>query len=335
VTSITAAPRPSASVRAVAGVPGEGWDDRLVALGGHFLQSRAWARCQVRMGWPVYHASGDGWMWLGIVQKVGPFRRLYLPYGPQVEDTGALCAALSVASACAREQRCHLVHCEPWSPQPLDPARCGARRVRPRQAEYTRVIRLDVDETTLRAGLSKGHRSAITAAERKGIVVEQSSTREALDAFLRMLRETSDRSGWSIYEDSYYRTIVDELGTTGEATLYVARHDGRAIGAAIVFDLGDTRYYAFASSAGDQEARRLGPGPPLVWRTMMDARAAGKQRFDFWGIAPPDEPGHPWSGFSAFKRSFGGEVLRRNGTWDVPVNAAMYRLWRLAQALRR
>ena len=322
-------------VRRGTGVPEPDWDERLLQLGGHFLQSRAWARSQSRMGTPTLYASGDGWMWLGVMHRIGPFRRLYIPYGPQVRDTDTLCAALGVAVSSARTHRCHFVQFEPWSRQTLDPARCGARRVRPRQAEYTRVIRLDVDEAQLRGALSKGHRSAITAAERKGIVVEPSSSPAAFNDFVHMLRDTSDRTGMPIYDDAYYRAIVDELGPTGEATVYVARHGDRAIGAALVLDLGDTRYYAFASSASDDEARRLGPGPPLVWRTMLDARAAGKNTLDFWGIAPPDEPDHPWSGFSAFKRSFGGEVLRRNGTWDIPVNRAAYAAWQVAQAARR
>ena len=331
--------RTTSSEHAVAGarpgIPDLGWDARLLAHGGHFLQSRAWARCQVRMGSEVFHAEDEHWMWLGLVRQVGVFRRLYLPYGPQVDSTDALCDALQVAAVCARDQRCDFVQFEPWSTVALNPAQCGARRVRSRQAEYTRVIRLDVDESELRSGLSKGHRSAITAAARKGVVVEPSTRPESLDEFLRMMRETSNRTGMSPHGDAYYRAIVEALVPTGETCLYVARHGERTIGAAIVLDLGDTRYYAFAGSASDDDARKLGPGPPLVWRTMLDARDAGKRRFDFWGIAPPDEPNHPWNGFSAFKRSFGGDVLRRNGTWDLPVRIAPYLAWRLAQALRR
>lgn len=331
-----ATPRPGPTAVARQGVPEPGWDERLLAMGGHFLQSRAWARCQQRMGAQIFHGEGSQWMWLGLIRQVGVFRRLYLPYGPQADNSEALCAALRVAFACARVHGCHFVQFEPMSSAMLQPARCRARRVRSRQAEYTRVIHLDVEESDLRAGLSKGHRSAITAAARKGVVVEPSTSATALDEFLAMMRETSTRTGMPRHGDGYYRAIVDELAPTGEATLYVARHGERTIGAAIVLDFGETRYYAFAGSASDDEARKLGPGPPLVWRTMLDARAAGKRRFDFWGIAPPDEePDHPWSGFSAFKRSFGGEVVRRNGTWDLPVRATAYIAWRLAQALRR
>jgi lipid II:glycine glycyltransferase (peptidoglycan interpeptide bridge formation enzyme) len=287
------------------------------------------------MGSTVFHAEGDGWMWLGLLRRVGPFRRLYLPYGPQVRDDTALREAVAVACACARAERYAFVEFEPLSVATLDPAVCGARRVRSRQAEYTRIVRLDVDETALRAGLTKGHRSAIHAAERRGVVIECAASSDHVNEFLALLHETYDRAHMPIHGDAYYRAIVTELAPTGEACLYLGRHEGRALAAAIVLDLGRTRYYAYAGSSSDPEARRLGPSTPLVWRTMLDARADGKVWFDFWGIAPPDEPGHAWSGFSAFKRSFGGEVLRRNGTWDLPIRPLAYRAWALLKAVRR
>src|SRR5207302_514144 len=126
-----------------------------------------------------------------------------------------------------------------------------------------------------------------------------------------------------------------ELIPTGEATLYYAWHTGRVLAAAIVIDLGTTRYYAYAASSSDPEVRRLSPAAPLVWRAILDARAEGKAWFDFWGVAPPDQPDHPWSGFTQFKRSFGGMLLTRAGTWDLPVRPWLYRTWSAAQKLRR
>ena len=53
------------------------------------------------------------------------------------------------------------------------------------------------------------------------------------------------------------------------------------------------------------------------------------------GDEPPDQPDHPWSGFTQFKRSFGGMLLTRAGTWDLPVRPWLYRTWSAAQRLRR
>jgi lipid II:glycine glycyltransferase (peptidoglycan interpeptide bridge formation enzyme) len=274
-------------------------------------------------------------MWIALIRQVGPFRRLYMPYGPQVGGTAALGRSLRPAVRLARETRCAFVQFEPGAEQTLDPGSCGARRVRTRQPEHTWLLRIDVDESTLRAGQTKGHRSSINAAERKGITFERAGSPGELDRFLELLHETNVRTRMPIYPDSYYRAIAQELFPTGEATLYYARHAGRALAAAIVIDLGDTRYYAYAASSSDPEVRRLSPAAPLVWRAILDARAEGKAWFDFWGVAPPDQPDHPWSGFTQFKRSFGGVLLSRAGTWDLPVRPFAYWAWSAAQRLRR
>jgi Acetyltransferase (GNAT) domain len=317
------------------GIPDAGWDSRLLAMGGHFLQSRAWARCQERMGSTVFHCSDERWMWIGVTRQVGPFRRLYLPYGPQVADPAALADALRPAARLAAGLGCAFVQLEPGSRADLDPAQCGARRVRARQPEHTWVLDLDVDEATLRAGQTKGHRSSINAAERKGISFETASAPADVDRFLALLHETNARTRMPIYADPYYRAIAQELLPTKEATLYYAMYEGRTVAAAIVIDFGDTRYYAYAASSSAPELRRLSPAAPLVWRAVLDARSAGKTRFDFWGVAPPDQPGHPWSGFTQFKRAFGGSLVTRAGTWDLPVRSWRYRAWSAVQALRR
>jgi lipid II:glycine glycyltransferase (peptidoglycan interpeptide bridge formation enzyme) len=305
----------------------------LLGLGGHFLQSRAWARCQERMGWTVFHARGGGWMWLGVTRRVGPFRRLYIPYGPTVADDSSLGMALEAATARARELRCSFVQFEPNGKPVMHPQAHGAVRVRMRQPTDTWLLRIDVDEATLRSGLTKGHRGSINAAERRGLTVERATAIADIESFLAVLHRTHERTGMPVHPDAYYRAILSELMPTGEASLYVARGEGRAVAAAIVFDLGDTRYYAYAGS--DPDARRLSPAAPLVWRMILDARTDGKCWFDFWGIAPADQPDHIWSGFTQFKRAFGGQALQRAGTWDLAVRPLSYRAWSLAQSLRR
>ena len=317
------------------GIPDDGWDARLASLGGHFLQSRAWARCQMRMGFQVAHGSGEGWMWLGILHRFGPFARLYLPYGPQVRDAAALRAAVADARTAAAERRCTFLHFEPCGDGARDVRALGARRVKARQPEYTWVIKLERSEDELRAALARGHRSRINAAPRKDIAIGSTTDIAEVSEFLGLLHQTYDRAHAPTYPDSYYRTVVDELTPTGEARLYFARHDGRALAGAIVIDFGDVRYYAWAGTSSDPEAGRRGAAPALVWATMLDARAAGKRWFDFWGVAPPNQPNHAWAGFTEFKRGFGGELLQRSGTWDIPVRPFAYATWSVLNRLRR
>jgi lipid II:glycine glycyltransferase (peptidoglycan interpeptide bridge formation enzyme) len=63
---------------------------------------------------------------------------------------------------------------------------------------------------------------------------------------------------------------------------------------------------------------------------IFDAKARGKQHFDYYGVAPPHAPKtHKWAGFSQFKRSFGGREVEYAGTWEIPIKLARYQAYRL------
>ncbi|HEY7928098.1 MAG: lipid II:glycine glycyltransferase FemX [Candidatus Dormibacteria bacterium] len=311
----------------------DGWDERVTALGGHFLQSAAWARVQVRLHNEVSFADGAGWCWLGIVRRVGPFRYLYLPFGPTLADPARLPEAMRTAHSRADELGCAFIRLEPDGATAAQLAVLRARRVRSRQHEHTLVLRIDVDDATLRGGLNSGHRSRINTAEKRGLSIEQVRDPADIADFIALLRQTETRAGFYSHDDGYYHAIARELMPTGEAALYYAAVDGRRIAGALLFDFTDTRYYAFAAS--DTERRALMPAPPLVWRAILDGRRNGKSWFDFWGVAPPGQPGHKWAGITEFKRGFGGELRTRGGTWELAVRPLSARLFTVAQALRR
>ncbi|HWF57221.1 MAG TPA: peptidoglycan bridge formation glycyltransferase FemA/FemB family protein [Candidatus Dormibacteraeota bacterium] len=311
----------------------EGWDEGVIALGGHFLQSTAWARVQERIGNRVVVGADRDWCWLGIVRRAGPFRYLYLPFGPSLRAPAALEDALASARRRAQRLGCVLLRFEPARAGVLGIAATGAARVRPRQYEHTLVLRLDGDEESLRRGLNSGHRSRIRTAEKRGLRIERSSDPGRMPEFVRLLRETERRGKFFSYEDAYFATIAEELLAGGEASLYFARAGEVDAAAALVFDFGPTRYYAFAATRTD--SRKLMPAAPLVWQAIVDARRDGRTRFDFWGAAPPEAgPEHPWAGITDFKRGFGGEREDYAGTWELPVRPLAARLFALAHAVR-
>ena len=312
----------------------DGWDEGVQALHGHVLQSSGWSRVQERLGNRVVVGADRNWCWLGVVRCAGPFRYLYLPFGPTLRTPAALPAAIAVARARALAMGCAFVRFEPGEVDPAAVAAIGARRVHTRQYENTLVLRLDVDEPTLRRGLRSGHRSGINSAARRGISVERSGDPARMPEFTRLLRETEQQRGFFSFEDRYFGAVAAELLPAGEATLYFAHAEGATVAAALVFDFGPTRYYAFGATAAG--ARKLAPGPPLVWQSILDARDAGRTRFDLWGVAPPDAPrDHPWTGITAFKSGFGGEPRTYAGTWEITVRPVAARLFALVDAARR
>jgi lipid II:glycine glycyltransferase (peptidoglycan interpeptide bridge formation enzyme) len=204
----------------------------------------------------------------------------------------------------------------------------------PTQPRDTWVLDLSADVDSLRGGLEKGHRWRVNAAARKGVGVTESHDTADVEAFLTLLRDTTEHGGFRAQRNDHYRTLMRVLGGDGHAHLYVARFEERAVAASIVVDFAATRYYLH--SAADQEVnRRIGAAVPLLWTMIIDAKQSGAHWFDFWGIAPNDDPRHPWAGISAFKRAFGGALVRREGTWDMPLHRLRYRAYSTARKVLR
>lgn len=303
--------------------PDAAWDRELLALHGHVLQSSGWLRVQHALGHEIRWARGDGWQWAGAIRQ-GVFPRyLYVPYGPA--GSGRTSDAFRHIVSTAARSRLDFVRVEPTGNDALAALEVArARAARAVQPRCTWVLDLSADEDTLRSGLESGHRSRINAAGRRGITVRSSDDPAEVDIFLGLQRLAAGRSGFGGQSASYHHTVAKVLMPLGMARVYVAEAGGSPVSASICFDFGSTRYYAFSAS-DPERGRKLGAGPPLLWTMILDARARGADTFDFWGVLCSDEPGHAWTGFSQFKRAFGGRLLQRAGTWEIPVRRLRYR----------
>lgn len=308
-------------------LPPEGWDQQVQQQGGHFLQSLAWARFQHALGRQPVWAAGGGWSWVGSVWQGRGVRYLYVPYGPTLEAD--LAAALQSLQQAGGELAVDFVRFEPVGQVAEDQLSTRAKSFQPVQPQHTWVLDLTAEEPALRSGMSSGHRNVINTAAKRGLKIESAADPAAIERFLPMLHDTYQRSQIKAHPDSYYRQLVQAL-VPAAARFYFATKDGQDVAAVLVYDFGSVRYYAHAV-AYQQLNRELKAAAPLVWQAILDAKAAGQQQFDFWGITPTDDPKHPWAGISTFKRAFGGQLLTRAGTWDLPVKARKYQLYRLAK----
>jgi lipid II:glycine glycyltransferase (peptidoglycan interpeptide bridge formation enzyme) len=120
----------------------------------------------------------------------------------------------------------------------------------------------------------------------------------------------------------------------GKAKFFIAEHEGNAVSATLCMDYQKTRAYSFTGN--DPNSRNLRATAPLVWKIILDSRSEGFDLFDLWGIAPIGAgKDHPWSGFSEFKRSFGGTEVFYSGTWELPIKSLKYHSHRLGKKIVR
>ncbi|WP_026534930.1 lipid II:glycine glycyltransferase FemX [Arthrobacter sp. H14] len=303
-----------------------------------FLQSASWAQFQKDLGRQVFQTEGPDFSYLAILERnaVGPY--LYCPYGPVGTDREALNSALESLQELAADQGARFIRVEPVSATngaTVESVSASLWRAgclpAPRDIQPSRTWLVDLRplEDELLAAMKSTNRNLHRNIRKKGVSFSTSNDPADIEILLRFLHQTAERSKFKPQEDTYLRTAAQALMPSGDATLYVANLNDAPIGAALAFDSADTRTYAHA--ALDSTHRKLSAGIPMVVRMILDAKAKGLTTFDMWGIAPENDPDHPWAGFSYFKKSFGGAAVEYPGTWDLPVNKPVYSAYTLAR----
>lgn len=227
-------------------------------------------------------------------------------------------------------------------PDPLPrPIRQAPAHIQPPD---TVILDLSESEDRLLAEMKSKWRYNIRLGEKKGVTIRcltgEAGATEGIDAFYRLYLETAKRDGIAIHSQEYYRDLVRRaekcamtpLDRPVSVRVYLAEHEGTPLASIITIFSGEEAVYLYGASSN--EKRNLMPAYSLQWRAIRDAREAGCRRYDFYGIPPRDDPSHPMYGLYRFKTGFGGSIIHRIGSLDMPLNAPLYGLYRMAERAR-
>lgn len=255
-------------------------------------------------------------------------KRLYVPYGPTVENISSLGQALIRLIELAKEHKASYIRLEPLGPFSGNDLKSlglikASRSVQPPQ---TWQLDLTQSKEEILASMSGTNRNLFNTADKKGISFEITYDEDQLKTFLQMIHNMAARTGMKPHSDKYFKLMAKSLFPDRLAGLAIGYYEKKPIVSALFFDdeLQKTRYYAHAGSF--DQARKLQANSPLLTYLIMNAKEKGMKVFDFYGVSPEDEPTHPWAGFSKFKRSFGGYEKQFNGTWELPINKLNYKI---------
>lgn len=303
------------------------------------MQSEAWADFQKNQDKQVFLEDQKDWSFLAVLEvsssKLAKGKRLYVPYGPTAKNTGGLKEALNRLTEIAKENRVNYIRLEPAGDfDNKDLKSLGLiKSVRPTQPPQTWQLDLKQPEDKILMSMSSTNRNLFNTAEKKDIKFEITYDAAELKIFLKMIHSMATRTGMRPHPDKYFELMAKSLFPNKSGGLAIGYHNKKPIVSALFFDdtLAKTRYYAHAGSF--DEARKLQANSPLLTYLIMDAKKNGMTVFDFYGVSPPDDPGHPWAGFSKFKRSFGGFDKKFNGTWEFPLNKLNYKILNASRKL--
>lgn len=212
------------------------------------------------------------------------------------------------------------------------------------QPPDTSLVDLTATEGEILARMHQKWRYNIRLAEKKGVVVKRYlgnslNLSEKIDRFYELTKETNARDGNSSHAKDYYLDLIKASSEKVEAkadvpvvSLYIAEHEGGEIAAIMTLFSKDEAIYLYGASSNNK--RNLMPNHLLQWTAIKDAKAYGSKCYDLYGMPPDGEnEHHPMHGLYMFKANFGGRIIHRIGSWDVPLNR-LYKLYSFAESLR-
>lgn len=192
-------------------------------------------------------------------------------------------------------------------------------------AELTWVLDISKPEEEILAGMRKTTRHAITKAQKEGVTVDISHDASSLDRFWPLYEQTKNRHGFVPFTKEFIASQVTILGASTMMFFAIAKYKGEDVAAALLFQFGNTVFYYHGAS------KKLPSNIPaaqlLQWEAIREAKRRGATRYNFWGIAPENEPTHPFAGITIFKKGFGGYAIDYLHAQDLPLSIKYWKLW--------
>jgi lipid II:glycine glycyltransferase (peptidoglycan interpeptide bridge formation enzyme) len=209
------------------------------------------------------------------------------------------------------------------------------------QPPDTVLLDITKSEEDMLAAMRNKWRYNIHYAEKHGVTVKayhagNTGFDKALDTFYALDEATSRRDGNAIHAKSYYKDLLElsakeKVTDAPLVTLYMASNEGDDIAAIITLFSKREAVYLFGASGNAK--RNLMPAYLLQWTAIRDAKTYGSPVYDFYGMPPTADEHHPMYGLYLFKTGFGGRIVHRAGSFDVPVSG-MYKLYTKAEKIR-
>ncbi|MFD6092031.1 lipid II:glycine glycyltransferase FemX [Oerskovia sp. NPDC060338] len=312
------------------------WDEQVLEMGGHPLQLWGWGEVKGAGAWTPrrLQVTGSDGTVLGLAQVLvrslpAQFKALsYVPRGPVVmpDGTGYPATRSGVTEAVVRWCRENVggvgITLEPdWDAGTSLELDGAVPAVNPVLYPTTLILDLRKTPDELMADMAKKTRQYIRKSEREDLEFRAVTTRAELSACLRLYRQTAERAGFGLHEDSYYELVFDQLGEHSPVFAAFARsseggpHD-RPV--SFVWFAASARTSFELYGGMDEEGQRLRANYGLKWYAINAMRERGVLRYDVNGLLN--------DGISTFKRGFASHEDELLGSIDVPFSM-WYTAW--------
>lgn len=314
------------------------WDNLILDIEGHPFQLWGWGEVKGGHNWTIDRvevkktskSSEIDDKTIGVAQiftKKLPWplkNYSYIPRGTHVK--GVKTEELSqfydqLAQYVKNQYKSVVLSIEPHSFTPLNLTGWG--RVGADNSVYvdqTILLHLNESEEVLLANMGRKTRQSINKANRNVDEIKQINTLEDLDECLAIYKLTSERSGFAIHADSYYKKVFKEMGS--HSIIYGAYIEGQLVGFLWLALSGKVAYQMYSGINVIGAKNRVNYA--LRWHAIKKAKEWGLTDYDFGGLMP--------GGVEQFKKSWDKDITHFAGAYDKPLSM-WYPLWKVGRPL--
>jgi lipid II:glycine glycyltransferase (peptidoglycan interpeptide bridge formation enzyme) len=191
--------------------------------------------------------------------------------------------------------------------------------------ELTWILDITPNPDTIQANMRKTTRHAIHKAAKAGITCEVLTDPAALNRFWPLYVSTRQRHGFVPFSQKFLRAQWDAFSQTNRVFAVIASHQNHDVAAGIFIHYANTVFYHHGASI--KLPSNLPAAQMLQWCAINEAKKRNATRYNFWGIAPDNQPNHPFAGITIFKKGFGGQAINYLHAQDLPLSLGYWRLW--------
>lgn len=304
----------------------------------NFLQSWEWGEAHRNMGHDIVHHKlviddEVRGLVVGIIRSARRGRYLEIAGGPLVDWSDKTIAAdmLSHIIALAKTKDCVFVRVRPQASD-IDLVSYGGRLAQMHlHAEHTNILDITPNPEILLERMRQQTRYEIKRAPKRDLVVSVEHSHDALARFTTMQADTAARQHFIPSSPRFLASCQAAFGPS--MSIYETRKDGELLNSALVINWGNEADYFEAASS--PEARKEPGAYAILWQAINDAKSVGISRFNFWGVAPNDNPRHRYAKVTTFKRGFGGEDVAYTHAHDFVIKPLAYTKNWIVESIRR
>jgi len=294
------------------------WDALLTILGGHPLQSALWGDAR-RLAenvedrrWVAFAEEAPVWMGRFEIRDLPIHGRVaWLPRGPVWAGHELTAQAHQEFLARISDEGYLIAFLDPYRTLPAE----IPTGVRIGGSPRTLWLDLKQGKDLIFKNLHKKLRYGVRAAERAGVVVEESRRPQDVAAFYGLCDAVSDSKDFSLpgSEALMQALVADgELEGPVRAHLFVAQCEGQLASGYLSIAIGRRLHNMW--NATDRAFAKQSPGEAVLWHQVSWAVDAGLTVYDQEGI---DEVNNP--GCYQFKKRLGGEEVALPGLHAYPL----------------